>query len=117
MLNAHAERLVEFTGNVQCRIGILYIVVRQLLAAELLSCGEGERLHLCAAVELGLLVRVLTVAEALLEVVLQEEFLIQAGLGAHIGGNGHIVLGSVGIGLGGKGKPCLAGRVAGGLYL
>ena len=27
VLYAHAERLVEFTGNVQCRIGILYIVV------------------------------------------------------------------------------------------
>ena len=43
---------------------------------------------------------VLAVAEALLEVVLQEEFLVKAGLGAHVSGNAGVVFGRMGIGLG-----------------
>ena len=69
----------------------------------------------CSAVEFGLLVRVLAVTEFLLQVIFEEEFLVQSGLGAHVGGNGHVIFCGMGIGLGGKLETGLTGGIAGGL--
>ena len=100
MLEGYAERLLEVTQHVEGGVGVLDIVVGEFLALDLLGEGQGERGGFQGGVELGALVGVLAVAEALLEVVLQEEFLIEAGSLSHIGGDAGIVLGRVGIGLG-----------------
>ena len=112
VLHADAERLIKFAGNVQYRIGILYIVVRQLFTIQLLSGCERERLLNGACEELRLLVRVFAVTQFLLQVILQEKFLRKACLRTHICGNCHIVLCSMGISLGRKLKTSLTGSVA-----
>ncbi len=100
MLQTHAERLVELAHNVERRVGILDVVVRQLLAVEL--AGEGERVVRLAAltVELGRLVGVLAVAQRLHEVEFEEELLIEPRLRTHVGRDHGVVLRRVGIGLG-----------------
>ena len=57
---------------------------------------------------------ILAVAQALLQVVFEEELLVQAGLGTHIGGDHHIVLSGMGIGLGREFEAGLPCGVAGG---
>ena len=98
MLEAHAERLVELPDNVQGRIRILYVVVRQLFASQLLGIGKGEWNLLGRSIEFCVLMRVLAIAQALPEIEFQEELLIETGLFPHPAGNHHIVLGGVGIG-------------------
>ena len=65
VLESHAERFVELAHDVQCGIGVLNIVIRQLLAVELLGMCQRKRNLLGRTVELGCLVRVLAVAERL----------------------------------------------------
>ena len=84
MLEGHAERLGEVAHHVEGRVGILDIVVGEFLALYLTGKGKGVRRLLGCSIELCLLVRVLAVAERLLEVVLQEKFLVESGLLAHI---------------------------------
>ena len=115
MLYAYTERLIEFAGDVQCSIGILYIVVRQFFTIELFGSCEREWLFHCACEELGLLVRVFAVTEFLLQVVLEEKFLRKACLCTHICGNRHIVFCGVRICLGRKFQTGLTGGVAVGL--
>ncbi len=102
MLEGHAERLLEVTQDVQGRIGILDVVVGEFLALDLLREGQGEGSRFEGGIEVRALVRVLAVAERLLDVVLQEELLRQTGLGTHVGGDAGVVLGRMGIGLGGE---------------
>ena len=72
MLQTHAERLVELAHDAQRGVGILNIVVRQLLAVELL--GKSQRIGnlFLLAVESGRLVRVLAVTQRLHEVEFEE---------------------------------------------
>ena len=100
MLEGHAERLLEVAKHVQCRVCVLDIVVGEFLSLNLLGECQRERSGLESGIEPGALVRVLAVAQTLLEIVLQEEFLVQAGLCAHIGGDAGIILGCVRVGLG-----------------
>ena len=112
MLQTDAERLIELAHDSQRSVSILDIVVRKLLAVQLLGRSERERNGLLLGIELGLLVGVLTVAQRLLEVELQEELLVQAGLLAHIGSNHGIVLCRVGVGLGRELQTGLLRRIA-----
>ena len=61
--------------------------------------------------------RVLTVTQRLLQVVFQEEFFGQPGLGAHIAGNHRVVLRRVRVGLGRERETRFGFRVAGGADL
>ena len=61
--------------------------------------------------------RVLAVTESLLLLELEEELLAQAGLGAHVSGDGHIILGSMGISLCRKLETSLGSSIAVGLEL
>ena len=102
MLECAAEGLTEVAGHVEGGICILYVVVGQLLALKLTGKGKGVGAGRGFSEETGALVGVLAVAQALLEVVFQEEFLVQPGLLAHIRGYHYVVLGSVGICFGGE---------------
>ena len=112
MLHADAERLIKFAGNVQCRIGILYIIVRQLFTIQLLSGCERERLLHGACEELRLLVRIFAVTQLLLQVILQEKLLRKSCLCTHICRNRHIIFCGMCICLGRKLKTSLTGSVA-----
>ena len=113
MLESHAERLAgKIADDVQRRIRILYIVVRHLLALDLPREGQRIRLRLLRRIEIRLLVRVLAIAQGLLQVVFQEKFLRQAGLGAHITRNHRIVLGRMRVSLGRERQARLRRRVA-----
>ena len=113
MLEADAEGLGELADDVQGGIGILDVIVRQFFAVQLTGRGQGIGHGDGTAEELGVLMRVLAIPQGLFLVEGQEELLRQAGLGTHIGRDGHIVFGRVGIGLGGKGQAGFAGGVAG----
>ena len=117
MLEANGERLVELTDDVQGGVGILNIIVRQFLAVQLLGGGQRIRHRLQGLVELGLLMRVLTVAEILADVIFKEQLLWETGLGAHIGRDRAVVLGCVGVSLGGQLETGLRSRVTGCLDL
>ncbi len=97
MLKTHAERLVELAYDAQRGVGGLNIVVRQLLAVELLGRRQRIGSRVGRAVKAGLLVGILAVAQALHRVELQEEFFVQSRGLAHVGGDHRIVLGRVGI--------------------
>ena len=112
VLHADAERLIKFAGDVQCRIGILYIIVRQLLTIQLFSGCERERLLNGACEELRLLVRVFAVTQLLLQVILQEKFLRKACLCTHICRNRHVIFCCMCICLGRKFQTGLTGSVA-----
>ena len=112
VLQTDAERLIELAHDGQSGVGILDIVVRKLLAVQLLGRSERERNGLLLGIEHRLLVGVLTVAQRLLEVELQEELLVQAGLLAHVGSDHRIVLSRVGVGLGRELQTALLLRVA-----
>ena len=112
MLQTNAEGLIELAHDSQRSVGILDIVVRKLLAVQLLGRSERERNGLLLGIEHRLLVGVLTVAQRLLEVELQEELLVQAGLLAHVGSDHRIVLSRVGVGLGRELQTALLLRVA-----
>ncbi len=100
MLEGHAEGLFKVTQYIEGGVGVLDVVVREFLALNLGGEGQGERDGFQRSVELGALVRVLAVAEALLKVVLQEELLVETGLGTHVSSDAGIVFGRMGIGLG-----------------
>ena len=112
MLHADAERLIKFAGNVQCRIGILYIIVRQFLTIQLLSGCERERLLHGACEELRLLVRIFTITKLLLQVIFQEKLFRKSCLCTHICGNRHVIFCGVCICLGRKFQTGLTGSVA-----
>ena len=112
MLEGHAEGLVEVPQHVQGRIGVLDVVVGQFLALDLLREGQGERSGFESGIEVRALVRVLAVAEALLDVELQEELLGQAGLLAHVRGDAGVVFRRVGVGLGGELQAGFRARTA-----
>ena len=113
MLETYAERRsAKFPYNVESCVGVLYVVVRQFLAVELLGAGEGERNLFGTCVELCLLVRVLAVAQSLLEVEFEEKLFVQPCLFTHEGSDCHIVFSSVCICLGGELKACLWGGVS-----
>ena len=107
MLEAHCERSVELPGYAECGVGILYVVVGEFLSVELLSRGEGEWNLFFTAVERCALMRVLTVAEALLEVIFKEKLLIQTGLRTHVCSDAHIIFCRMCI--------CLCGKLEAGL--
>ena len=117
MLEANSERLVELTDDVEGGVGILNIVVRQLLAVQLLGGGQRIWHRLQGLVELGLLVRVLTVAEILADVIFKEQLLRKTGLGAHIGRDRAVIFSGVGVGLGREFETGLRSRVTGCLDL
>ena len=102
VLEGHAEGLLEVAEHVQGRVGILDIVVGEFLALDLGGEGQGERSRLQGGVEVRALVRVLAVTERLLEVVLEEQLLVQAGLLAHVSGDAGVIFGRMGISLGGE---------------
>ena len=79
---------------------------------QLLTKSEGEGNGLGGSVEVGRLMRVLAVAEALFQVVLQEKFLGQTSLFAHVGSDAAVVLGGMGVGLGRQFEACLLRGVA-----
>ena len=105
MLESQTERLLEVAQHVQSRVRILYVIVRQLLSLDLPGEGQGERLGLEGGIEGRLLMRILAVAQALLEIELQEEFLRKACFRTHVGGDAAVILRRMGIGLGGKLQP------------
>ena len=100
MLEGNATWILKIAHDTKRRIGILNIVIRHLLALNLTSGSKRERHRLESAVELSLLMRILTIAKALLEVKLQEEFLIQTSLFAHIGSDAAVVFCRMRIGFG-----------------
>ena len=99
MLEGDAARLLEIAEHVQGRVCVLDIIVGKLLALYLLCEGQGEGNRLHIRIESCALVRILAIAEALLEIELQEEFLGKAGLGTHIACNAAVVFCGVGISL------------------
>ena len=60
---------------------------------------------------------ILSVSQGLADVIFKEKLLGKSGLGAHPGGDGHVVLRSVGVGLCGELQTCLAAGLAVGLEL
>ena len=112
VLHADTERLIKFAGDVQCRIGILYIVVRQLFTIQLLCGCERERLLHGVCEELRLLVRVFTVTQLLLQVIFQEKLFRKSCLCTHICRNRHVIFCGMGISLGRKFQTGLTGSVA-----
>ena len=112
MLQSYAEGLLEVAKHVQSRICVLDIVVGELLALDLLGESEREGGGLESGVELRALVGVLAVAKSLLEIILQEEFLVKAGLGAHIGSYAGVVLGGMCVSLCGQFEAGLVGSLA-----
>ena len=117
MLEANGERLVELADDVQGGVGILDVIVRQFLAVQLLGGGQRIWHRLQGLVELGLLMRVLTVAEILADVIFKEQLLRKTGLGAHICGDGAVIFSGVGVGLGREFETGLRSRVTGCLDL
>ena len=65
MFESHAERLIELPHDRKGCVGILYVIVGHLLAIKLPGIGQRIGHPFAAAVELGLLVRILSVAERL----------------------------------------------------
>ena len=65
MLHGHHRRTIELAQNLQSRIGILYIIVRQLLTMQLFGPSHGKAL-LLAGIESGILMRVLAITQRLL---------------------------------------------------
>ena len=100
MLEADAERRVaKLTNNIERRIGVLDIIVRQFLSVQLFCRSERERNGFLRSVEFRVLMRVLAVTQALFEIVFEEQFLIQTGCFAHIRRDTHVVFGGVRISL------------------
>ena len=113
MLEADAERRVaKLANNIERRIGVLDIIVRQFLSVQLFCRSERERNGFLRSVEFRVLMRVLAVTQALFEIVFEEQFLIQAGSFAHICCDTHVVFGSMGISLGAQLQTRLLLRVA-----
>ena len=117
MLQAYCKWLAKLTHDVERSVSILDIVVRHLLAVELLSCSQREWHNICRSVELSLLVRVLAVAQRLHEVERSKQLLVELRLLTHVCCDAHIVLSSVGISLCRELKACLRGCVASSLNL
>ena len=114
MLERHAERLVgKVADDVERGVGILDVVVRHLLTLDLPGEGQGVRFLFLRGVENGLLVRILAVAQRLLQVVFEEQLLRQAGLRPHVTSDHRVVLRRMRIGLGREFQSCLERRVAG----
>ena len=95
MLEGHAEGFVEIPKHVQGSIGILDVVVGQFLALDLGCKSKRERSRLESRIEVRALVRVLAVAETLLDVELEEKLLRKTGLLAHVSGDAGIVFSCV----------------------
>ena len=112
VLETHSERLAELTHDVERSVSILDVVVRHLLAVELLSCSQRVGHLICRSVELCRLVGVLAIAQRLNEVERREELLVQLRLLTHICRDAHIVLCGVGISLCRELEACLEGCVA-----
>lgn len=77
MFESHAERLIELPHDRKGCVGILYVIVGHLLAIKLPGIGQRIGHPFAAAVELGLLVRILSVAERLNQIELQEQLLVE----------------------------------------
>ena len=75
---------------------------------QLLGKSHGIGAGISLSVELGALVRVLAVAQALSEIVLQEQLFVKTGLLPHISGYAHIVLCRMGV--------CLSAEPESGLF-
>ena len=71
----HGWAVFEVTDNPNGCIRITDIIEGQLLAVELLGCGDGILCRQGILVEVRILLRVFTVAHRLLEVVSQGQFL------------------------------------------
>ncbi len=112
MLEAHAERLVKFADNLESGVGILDIVVRQFLALDLTCSSHGIGILFACAVELRGLVGILSVAESLHLVEVEEEFFRKTGLTAHIFRDVAVVKCGMGISLCRETETCFGESVA-----
>ena len=112
MFESHAERLIELPHDRKGCVGILYVIVGHLLAIELPGIGQRIGHPFAAAVELGLLVRILAVAERLNQIELQEQLLVEPRFFTHVRSDHRIVLGGMGICLGRELQPQSGSRIA-----
>ena len=117
MFEAYTERrLTKLPHNIQRRIGVLYVVIRQLFSMELASRSQRKWYMFRCGIELGILMRVFTVAQALFEIVFQKQFLIQSCCFTHVRSDAHIIFCCMGISLGAQFKPGLLLGVSFRLY-
>lgn len=112
MFESHAERLIELPYDRKSRVGILYVIVGHLLAIELPGIGQRIGHPFAAAVELGLLVRILSVAERLNQIELQKQLLVEPRFFTHVRSDHRVVLGGMGICLGRELQPQSGSRIA-----